>query len=374
MTDATLGRTVRSAAILAAIWTVPVGISVAGFYLGIMPESGMMPWRHIVGQSSSTWYIWILATPAIFAAYRRFPFDRGRLPSAFASHFAILVAAFLSQAWLTLVVGHATGHFSQSTTFANRFPHLVVQLLLYDVPVYGGILAVAVSLDYARRYRDRDLHASRLETQLERARLEALQTQLQPHFLFNALNSIAMLVRRERKQEALDVVIGFGELLRYVLSEAGTIDVTLAEELQFVQRYLDIETVRYGERLRVTVDIGAEARAALAPNLLLQPLVENALKHGIARLPDGGGIRISAKRVGDLLRIEVENDGPPLPEGFSLDTIEGIGLSNLRSRLAALFGEAGTLRLVDAPGGHGVLAAVDIPFRDHAGQRMARAG
>jgi sensor histidine kinase YesM len=98
------------------------------------------------------------------------------------------------------------------------------------------------------------------------------------------------------------------------------------------------------------------------------------LKHGIARLPDGGGIRISAKRVGDLLRIEVENDGPPLPEGFSLDTIEGIGLSNLRSRLAALFGEAGTLRLVDAPGRHGVLAAVDIPFRDHAGQRMARAG
>jgi two-component system, LytTR family, sensor kinase len=196
--------------------------------------------------------------------------------------------------------------------------------------------------------------------------------QLQPHFLFNALNSIAMLVRRERKQEALDVVIGFSELLRYVLDEAGTIDVPLAEELRFVRRYLDIERVRFGERLRVVVAVTPEAERALAPNLVLQPLVENALKHGIGHLPSGGAVRISALRRGDRLHIVVENDGPALATDFSVEQSDGVGLRNLRDRLATLTGGDATLQLASVAGG--VSATIDMPYRATVRPALERTG
>ena len=364
MTDARLGLAIRRAAIVTLVWTVPVIIGTAGHYFGIMADGGSMPASHVVGNNFALWYVWIPASLAILWAYRRLPFSRRGWPIAVAAHLGIFVAVFLGQAWLTLVIGHATGHVQPNMRFVDRMMPLLMDLPAFDTLIYGGVIAVAVGLDYARRYRDRDLRASNLETQLERARLEALQMQLQPHFLFNALNSIAMLVRRERKQEALDVVIGFGELLRYVLDEAGTIDQPLAAELQFVRRYLEIEKVRHQERLRVTVSVGSEAERALVPNLLLQPLVENALKHGISRLPKGGEVRITAERRGTMLHIEIENDGPPLPEGFSVDATDGVGLRNLRDRLAALVGETGAFHLDTAPGGNGVVAVIEMPFRE----------
>jgi len=244
----------------------------------------------------------------------------------------------------------------------------VVNLLPYDLLIYVGVLAVAFGLDYSRRYRDRDLRASQLETQLERARLTALQSQLQPHFLFNALNSVAMLVRRDRKEEALDTLIGFGELLRYLLDEAGTVDLPLDEELGFVRRYVAIEQVRYRDRLRVEWDVAPDARSALVPNLILQPLVENAVKHGIAHLPNGGRLRIAAQRRegGATLRIEVENDGPPVDGVVSIAETQGTGLRNLRDRLAAIVGPSTKLEVGSAPTFTGALAVVEIAFRETA--------
>jgi two-component system LytT family sensor kinase len=269
---------------------------------------------------------------------------------------------FLAQTWFTLVAGHITGHIPPFVTFSMNITNQVVNLLLYDMLIYGGVLAVAAGIDYARRYRDRDLRASQLETQLERARLETLQMQLQPHFLFNALNAIAMLVRRDRRQEAVDVIVGFGELLRYVLDESGTMDVALEEELRFVRRYLDIERVRLGERLTVQIDVAAGVERAVVPNLLLQPLVENALKHSIAVRPEGGTVRITAARIADLLRIEVENDGPGLPAGWTMAQSTGIGLRNLNERVTAFFGGAGRFSIANGRE-RGVLAVVEIPFR-----------
>lgn len=372
MTDARLGLVVRRAAMLTSVWTVPVIIGTAGHYFGLMADGGSMPASHVIGNNVAMWYVWIPASLAIIWTYRRLPFSRRGWPVAIAAHVGILVAVLLGQAWLTLVVGHATGHIPAHMGFVARIMPWLMDVPAFDVLIYGGVLAVAVGLDYSRRYRDRDLRASQLETQLERARLEALQMQLQPHFLFNALNSIAMLVRRERKQEALDVVIGFGELLRYVLDEAGTIDQPLAAELQFVRRYLEIEKVRHQERLRIAVAVGPDAERALVPNLLLQPLVENALKHGIAHLPKGGEVRITAERRGTMLHIEIENDGPGLPEGFSLDASEGVGLRNLRDRLAALVGDAGTLHLGTASGRQGVVAVIEIPFRERSRVTLER--
>jgi sensor histidine kinase YesM len=192
-----------------------------------------------------------------------------------------------------------------------------------------------------------------------------LQSQLQPHFLFNALNAIAMLVRRDRKQEAVDVIVGFGELLRYVLDESGTIDVSLGEELRFVRQYLEIERIRLGARLSVRIDAPQEVERAVVPNLILQPLVENALKHSINVRAAGGTVRISAERVGEVLRLEVEDNGEGLPDGFTIDSSAGVGLRNLRDRLAAFFGAASRLELRNGASG-GLLAVVEIPFREEA--------
>ena len=193
--------------------------------------------------------------------------------------------------------------------------------------------------------------------------METLQMQLRPHFLFNALNAIAMLVRRDRKQEAVDVIVGFSELLRYVLDESGTLDVSLNEELGFVRRYLDIERIRIGDRLAVRVDIEPGTGGALVPNLILQPLVENALKHGIVGRPEGGTLWIRAQRRGSRLRLEVEDDGPGLPQEFSLGRTRGVGLRNLQERLEVFSSGTGKLSLA-SPGSGGTLAAIEIPYRE----------
>jgi two-component system LytT family sensor kinase len=374
VTDARLGLIVRRTGILAAVWTAPVVIGIAGHYFGLMAGGEGMPPAHIIGSSFAVWYVWIPATLAILWVHRKLGFSARTWPIAVMIHVGILAAVFFGQGWLTLVVGHATGHVGLQVTFRDRLMAGLMGLLPFDALIYGGVVAVGVGLEFAQRYRERDLRASHLETLLEHSRLEALQMQLQPHFLFNALNSIAMLVRRDRKQEALDVVIGFGELLRYVLEEAGTIDQPLAEELRFVRRYLEIERVRHQERLRVAVAVAPAAERALVPNLLLQPLVENALKHGISHLPKGGEVRISAERRGTQLHIEVENDGPVLPDGFSLDAADGVGLRNLRDRLHALLGEEARLTIASSASGHGVLAAVDLPFREGARETMQNTG
>jgi sensor histidine kinase YesM len=359
-------------AVLIAIWTVPIILGMAGhLFGGLMMGGDSMPASHLVGHSVALWWVWVPATPIIFwlqriwnsRPTRAFP----RRTAVIVGHIMTIGALFLVQSWSTLVVGHMTGHVSLDISWLTNFTQLVVNLLLYDVFIYLGVLAVAAGIDYARRYRDRDLRASQLETQLERARMQTLQAQLQPHFLFNALNAVAMLVRRDRKQEAIDVVVGFSELLRYVLNESGTMDVSLREELGFVRRYLDIERVRLGDRLRVTIDVEREAERALVPNLLLQPLVENALKHGIVVRPEGGALRIAARRIGDVLRMEVEDDGPGLGGDFTLDgaTAHGLGLRNLRERIDVFFGHAGRFSIGHVPTG-GTLAAIEIPYRaDH---------
>jgi two-component system, LytTR family, sensor kinase len=374
MNDAALGRAVRWTAILTGIWTIPVVIGTASHFFGMMVEGGGdMPASHVFGHSFAIWYVWIPFTPLIFALYRRRPFSPSAWPAVALLHLGLVVPLFLVQTLAALVVGHYTGHVPPFVTYRRQLTDGIVNLLPYDLLIYCGVMAVAFGLDYARRYRDRDLRASQLETQLERARLSALQSQLQPHFLFNALNSVAMLVRRDRKEEALDTLIGFGELLRYVLDEAGTIDVPLADELRFVGRYLAIEQVRYRDRLHVEWDVAADAPAALVPNLILQPLVENAVKHGISRLPNGGRLRVAARRREETLRIEVENDGPPVDGSVVIGDRQGTGLRNLRDRLAAIVGSPVRLEVGPAPSFSGALAVVEIAFRETPAPVLAKA-
>lgn len=201
---------------------------------------------------------------------------------------------------------------------------------------------------------------ARLETRLVRASLDALKMQLHPHFLFNTLNSITSLIRNNRSPEAEEVVAGLGELLRRALDHRQEAMDTLERELDFVRRYFEIERVRFQDRLQVEYDITPECLPALVPSLMLQPLAENAMKHGISRNPDARLLRLSARRVKSQLVLTVYNDGPALPRD-ELVSGSGIGLQNTRARLHMLYEHEARFELRDQPP-RGVMARITLPF------------
>src|ERR1700724_2388633 len=209
---------------------------------------------------------------------------------------------------------------------------------------------------FQSRLRAQELRASRLEAQLAQAQLSALKMQLHPHFLFNTLNSISALLHGD--VEAADrMVARLGDFLRLTLENSETQEVTLDQELEFLQCYLDIELTRFQDGLRVEFDIAPETRDALTPNLILQPLVENAIRHGIAHRIEPGRVEIRSERHGDRLHIEVRDDGP----GFASNT-PGIGLSNTRARLERLYGSGYVLQLSNGTQ-NGAVVILEIPFR-----------
>ena len=214
----------------------------------------------------------------------------------------------------------------------------------------------------ARRARDEGMRASQLESQLMRTRLEALRAQLNPHFLFNALNTIAMLVRRQARDDALRGIVSLSDLLRRSLDEQSAQLVPLRAELPAVESYVAIERLRFRDRLRVRLDVAPETIDALVPGLLLQPLVENAIKHGVARRGDGGTVEVRSRREADMLVLEVADDGPGFPGGWGPASSGGIGLANTRERLERLYDGAYRFDAGAREGG-GARVTIRIPFR-----------
>jgi LytS/YehU family sensor histidine kinase len=218
---------------------------------------------------------------------------------------------------------------------------------------------VSQGFDYYQRYRERELRASELEKGLVQAKLHALQMQLNPHFLFNTLHSISSLMHKD--VEAADrMVMRLGDLLRAALASADTQEMTLRQELEFLERYLDIEQIRFGNRLTVKKNIEAATLEARVPNLILQPLVENAIRHGIEPWSRPGCIELGARRADNRLTLTVADNGAGLRDQEPVE--EGVGLSNTRARLRELYGEAHHFELRHGPQG-GLLAELTIPFR-----------
>ncbi|MEZ5318061.1 MAG: histidine kinase [Vicinamibacterales bacterium] len=236
-----------------------------------------------------------------------------------------------------------------------------------QVIVYAGIVALGQATALHARWRDRDAQAAALEAQLTAARLDALRAQLQPHFLFNSLHAVASLVRDGRNADAVRLISGLSDLLRRVL-DTGDADVALSEELELVRRYVDIQQVRFGDRLAVTIDVEPGLDERLVPALVVQPLVENALRHGIAPRPGPGRIGLRVFRGAGGLVIEVEDDGVGLPEGWRVGDGAGTGLRNLIARLEARHG--GSARLAAGPGASGgTIVRVVLPA--DAGRRSS---
>jgi LytS/YehU family sensor histidine kinase len=243
--------------------------------------------------------------------------------------------------------------------FIRFIPKLNLGLRLWT---YFLIVALGYAINYYNRYQDGVVRASELEANLANAQLQALKMQLHPHFLFNTLNSISALLHKDL--DAADRMIArLGDFLRLTLENSGTTKVTLTEELQFLQCYIEIERIRFQDRLTLNVDIDSRAKAAQIPNLILQPIVENAIRHGIAARPNAGMIDIRARCSDGKLTIEIRDNGPGLPDnGNPRKFHEGLGLSNTRSRLQQLYGQNHKFELTNASGG-GAMVVLEMPLQ-----------
>jgi LytS/YehU family sensor histidine kinase len=250
----------------------------------------------------------------------------------------------------------------------------VYMIFDYGALIYWLILLINYAVDYYRRYREGEIRASQLEALLAQAQLQALKMQLQPHFLFNTLNSISALLHKN-VQAADTMIARLGDFLRLTLENAGRQDVSLREELEFLRCYLAIETIRFQDRLAVQIEAEPETLDARLPNLILQPIVENAIRHGIAPRSGRGRIAVSAKKQDGVLQVEVTDNGPGLASGGSSGSLlrEGLGLANTQARLQQLYGRSHRLDMENALGG-GLTVILEIPFKTEPNGKKERYG
>jgi two-component system LytT family sensor kinase len=334
------------------------------------------PWMASLAFGVSDWYIWALLTPLIVWTVRRFPLGQQNWPLRLPLHLGVggLCAAVVTAVSVPivryLVVAFGLQHrlaYYLVWSPAELFSFLFINKLFFYLLVYGVVAGIVHGLIYYRKFRYEELEASRLETQLAQAQLQVLRVQLHPHFLFNTLHTISALLHQD--VELADKMIArLGELLRSTLQNAGAQEVPLRQELATIRPYLEIEQARLGPRLSLNLDVTPDALEAYVPNLLLQPLVENAIRHGVAPCTGPGRVEIWARREADRLHVEVRDTGPGLPGDG--ETADGVGVSNTRARLRHLYGPEHVFTL--APGHNGgLVVSVAIPF--HHGPNGAAA-
>jgi len=319
-----------------------------------------------IGRALGVWlicaFLWLAATPLVLWLARRFPLDRKRWITSSLAHlgagsaisFLLLALYVLITSWLGLE--------ANQQSFLQAFRRQLVFGFHSEVLTYWMIIGLSHGIDYYRKYRERELRALQLETRLAQAQLDALKMQLHPHFLFNTLNSISVLMS-EDVAAARRMLTRMSELLRASLENVGRHEVSLREELDFLKNYLEIEQTRFQDRLAVRMDIEPEVLDARVPNLILQPLVENAIRHGIAPRAQPGVIEISATRKNGVVRLRVRDNGPGLTSSVPENLNKGIGISNTQARLQQLYGAGHLFEMKNANGG-GLEVAIEIPFRN----------
>ena len=315
-------------------------------------------WPRMISYQVLVWSLWIAITFAIVWLLRRVPLRTFR-PLAFAAHaVAALALGFLHvTAWVALEFLLKPYDFMNPVNFGSRLSSLLFYQMPLEIGFYTMVVLARLADEAAARARDRERRAAQLETSLAQAKLHTLELQTQPHFLFNTLNGISSLVRAGENTKALSMIGGLSELLRYALDRAGGADVSLAEEARTAGRYLEIQALRFPDRLTFELDLEPRTMRAAVPALLLQPLVENAVRHGLAVSDGPGRIALTAARQADEVVIEVFNTGRLDPARGN-----GIGLANTTARLSQLFGARARFELVEREGG--VVARVTLPWSE----------
>jgi len=354
-------KPVLRALLIFGIWTL-VGLVTTEIRAASLALRGEeVAWARILLYGLASVWLWALYTPAVLRMAKRWPVlgsGIGLRSVAVHTLFA-LGLTLLDTVLLSRLITWAVQPETVISLPAHFFSILTLNLFSYAVVACAGSAGALL-----RELRDREAAAERLEAQLARAQLVALRSQLHPHFFFNTLNAIAELVHRDA--EAADLMIArLASFLRRSLEAGDAHEVPLGEELEAMEAYLDVVRLRFGDRVAVSVEVEPDALGALVPPLLLQPLVENAVRHGLEPSPAGGRLEVVGARRGDRLVLEVRDDGVGLPADPEARR-EGIGLRNTRDRLRRLHGDAATLGVTERPGG-GVAAVVMLPYRTGVG-------
>ncbi len=360
------------------VWAFVTLAASGSIYEVYRTTGGTSNFPTVLGMECSQILTYFPLTPFVFAFAIRYPVQRGNWLRRSLLHLAgglIFTVAHISLRGVTpYAYWDAQAHSWASAVWDSQahairiqwsaFQQLFFRNVVDDITgTYVPIILIAHAVAYYRRFRERELRTSQLETQLAKAHLQTLKSQLQPHFLFNTLHSISALMLTD-VHAADKMMTRLSDLLRMSLEDGEAHVTTLSRELEFVNAYLGIEQIRFEERLNVVLDIAPDTLDAEVPHLLLQPMVENAVRHGISRLSSGGEIRIAASHDEHSLHLRVQDNGPGLGKGDGFPAKAGLGLKATRERLETLFGDAQTFE-VRSPGKGGVEVCVRIPFCRH---------
>ena len=349
------------------VWAVPATVAVLQSLTSAMYSTGRIGVRDwaLAAAQFPRYMLWAPLTPLIFAAVRRFPFQRPELARSIAIHscLALLCITFVEtlstefqSQLMSLAMSRARATGGRWVLFQTFGSWLVIGLV-----TYSAVVAIASALDYQRRLRDEAVRVAQLQRDLSDAQVQAIKMLVQPHFLFNTLHAVNVLIGKE-PAAATRMVTRLGDLLRHTLSRAAVAEVPLRAELDVLRLYLEIEQTRFRDRLTVRIDAPAETLDALVPDLILQPLAENAIRHGIQSDTRAGTIEVTASRAGASLVIEVRDSG----RGPGDEVTDRIGLTTVRGRLARLYPDAHEFSLVAGPA-CGSVARLRIPFRTAGG-------
>ena len=339
-------------------WSVPAVLTIP-FAIGSLRTAppGLAAWRMLV-VVAVTWQIWTLLTLAVLALADRLPLERPWRARPLLVHFAASLAMCAVQALVTAIAFRMLID-ATTSTLVSLWGYMFLRFAPSGAILYTAIVAF-------RSMQVERVRADTAAARLAEARLQSLRAQLRPHFLFNALNATVALVRDGENSRAADALVGISELLRATLRGDARHEVTLEEELAFVEQYLAIERLRMGDRLRVEVNVPPSLLGARVPSLCLQPFVENAVRHGLRHVAGEAIVAVSARAVEGRLRLQVTDNGVGFPSERVLETTPGIGIGNARARLALLHGAAASVRVGAGAGGRGTTAELIVPLAQGA--------
>ena len=346
--------------VAAAFWTLFGLVTGIQVWIAMLDHGHNVPW--LLSFYLLVWIAWLAPTYLIAKLARRFPIVSPNRRAVVVHALASTTIGLLHSLYeIALMLGmrpydRMTASLAELDVGLTLLSRLPLEWILYCM-----VLGVVTAFEYYQRYHERALQAAQLERSLADAKLHALELQLQPHFLFNTLNALASLVRTKQNEQAIKMIAGLAELLRYSLEHAGRQNVSLREEINMLRRYLEIEQARFPDRMQYNIHLPEALQQAAVPMLILQPLAENAVRHGIAKIAAGGSIDVEVSQVGDRLQLRMRNPAPPSSAAISPAAASGIGLRNTRERLQTLYGEAATFKLSAENGS--VLAQLDLPLR-----------
>jgi two-component system, LytTR family, sensor kinase len=328
-----------------------------------LPNLSSPNWSRPLLGSLTQWWAWGLVTPVIFWTDRRLPFKEKQLGMRILAHLLASVALTILYFYVFVAMRALMGLSAWSALASERFLSIAFhQGLLWGWLVYWVIFGARQTFRYYQHYMASELRLERMERSFSQARLNSLRMQLDPHFLFNALNTISSQVERDPRL-ARSMIEHLGDLLRLSLEARDKQEIPLAEELAFLDHYVAIQKIRFGASLRIETRVAPEVKYALVPCLIVQPLVENAIRHGISRRGSGGAVTVTAERSEEHVQIRVTDDGVGLPPGWTFENSTGLGLSVTRERIAGLHPNGNSRFAVRRRSGGGTEVEISLPLR-----------